>query len=198
MGLVQHRRHQHNKFHPGISVGKDVDNDNLLDVWAEPSLAHSVSALPEIYQPLYGHPELSNHVMRECEDRLTPITKIYRMLESRLDRSLHVLDLGCAQGFFSLHLAKLGATVHGVDLCDGNIAVCETLAKENPDLKVSFQAGMIEEIIIGLELSRYAGMLHKKCLLSSPPKRRQAFTNWRWQRNPCHGRLHYHRTADIF
>jgi hypothetical protein len=34
------------------------------------ALSDNVAALPEIYQPIYGHPELAQHVSRGCEDRL--------------------------------------------------------------------------------------------------------------------------------
>ena len=58
-----------------------------------------VNDLPEIYQPVYGHNELSTDTSRTCSDRMEYIGHIYKLLESKLSRPLRVLDLGCAQGF---------------------------------------------------------------------------------------------------
>ncbi|MGD0275347.1 MAG: methyltransferase domain-containing protein [Syntrophales bacterium] len=106
-----------------------------------------VAALPEVYQPILGHPELSDVVSRGCEDRLAPIVQTCQVLEVLLNRPLRVLDLGCAQGFFSLSLAKLGAIVHGLDFFGANIAVCKALAHEHPEFMVSFEAGRVEDVI---------------------------------------------------
>jgi len=119
------------------------------------SIKKLVAALPEIYQPIFGHPQYSNTVSRQCHDRLEHLAKVYKALESQVQRPLRVLDLGCAQGFFSLSLAKLGATVHGVDYLDTNIAVCNALASENPKLNVSFQVSRIESILEQLQGDQY-------------------------------------------
>ena len=119
------------------------------------SLDRLAATLPEVYQPIFGHPELSRHVSRTCEDRLQPITQIYRALEAQLNRPLRVLDLGCAQGFFCLSLAKLGATTHGVDFHHGNIAVCRALAAESPELQVSFETARVEDALAALEKDQY-------------------------------------------
>ncbi len=60
-----------------------------------------VSRLPEVYQPIYGHPELSEHASRATEDRFEDIRRVYEVLSDHLGRPLRVLDLGCAQGFRS-------------------------------------------------------------------------------------------------
>jgi len=114
-----------------------------------------VGALPEVYQPIFAHPELSGIVSRDCEDRFLHITQAYRALEGQLNRPLRVLDLGCAQGFFSFNLAKLGAMVDGVDYLDANIEVCRALATEYPEFKVSFQVGRIEDILPLVEQDQY-------------------------------------------
>lgn len=59
-----------------------------------------VAALPEKYQPIFGHPELSEGSSRGCEDRFVLIRECARRLQGELGRPLRVLDLGCAQGFF--------------------------------------------------------------------------------------------------
>jgi O-antigen chain-terminating bifunctional methyltransferase/kinase len=114
-----------------------------------------VSELPEVYQPIYGHAELSIPISRPCVDRLEPITLVYDTLQRLLGRPLKVLDLGCAQGFFSLNLAERGAIVHGVDFLPQNIAVCSALAQEYPSLQVSFATGRVEDVIGGLKPRQY-------------------------------------------
>lgn len=58
-----------------------------------------VADLPELYQPIFGHPELSEGSSRTSHDRLVHITSIYKVVEKIQERPLKVLDLGCAQGF---------------------------------------------------------------------------------------------------
>lgn len=114
-----------------------------------------VHNLPEVYQPIFGHPELSTSVSRPCADRLIQIEQIYTAIENLVGRPLHVLDLGCAQGFFSLNLAQRGAIVHGVDFSDKNIALCRALAQEHPNLQISFEEDRIEDVVHTLQPSRY-------------------------------------------
>lgn len=71
-------------------------------------LSELVEALPEFYQPIFGHGEWDDKPLRNCKDRLPIIEKIYDDLSKKLGRPLRVLDLGCAQGFFSLNLAIRG------------------------------------------------------------------------------------------
>ena len=94
-----------------------MDNSKL-------NLQTLLDKIPEIYQPIFGHPELSTRYSRDCSDRLPAIKQIYAALAAKLDRSLRVLDLGCAQGYFSLHLAEMGATVYGIDFERVSIDVC--------------------------------------------------------------------------
>lgn len=110
-----------------------------------------ISELPEIYQPIYGYPEFSENISRISKDRLTIIREIYSSLQVKLDRPLRVLDLGCAQGYFSLNLASLGADVLGVDYLPENIALCNALSNGQSDLNVKFQIGKVEDIIYKLE-----------------------------------------------
>lgn len=114
-----------------------------------------VADLPEVYQPIHGHPNLSGQVSRTCQDRLEHIARIHDAIQRLLGRPLKVLDLGCAQGYFSLNLAERGSTVHGVDYLDKNVAVCNALARENSTLRVSFETGRIEDVIARLEPGQY-------------------------------------------
>jgi SAM-dependent methyltransferase len=119
------------------------------------SLKDAVAILPEIYQPIYNHPELYNDSSRVCADRLIYIKNIYDSLSKKLGRSLRVLDLGCAQGFISLTIASWGATVKGIDFLDKNIAVCQILMKEFPNYKVQFECNQIENCIETLKSGEY-------------------------------------------
>jgi O-antigen chain-terminating methyltransferase len=114
-----------------------------------------VEKLPEVYQPIYGHPELDHKPSRACKDRLKQITHVYKTLESTLKRPLKVLDLGCAQGYFSLNLAKLGAEVDGIDNIHENIAVCNALANKYEDYKIKFEMANIEDKLLHLSHQEY-------------------------------------------
>ncbi len=120
-----------------------------------PSVGVLVAALPEKYQPIFAHPELSDGSSRGCEDRLVLIRACARHLQAELGRPLRVLDLGCAQGFFSLSLASDGHRVHGVDFLDLNVHVCQALAGQNPGLDATFEHGTVEDVIELLEPDAY-------------------------------------------
>jgi len=121
----------------------------------ERTLNELIPRLPEVYQPIFGHPEFQADASRPCSDRLESITCIYKSLSNILGRPLRVLDLGCAQGFFSFNLAALGATVQGVDFLPQNIELCDTLARENKNLDVSFVSQRVEERISSLKEGEY-------------------------------------------
>lgn len=111
------------------------------------SIETLVENLPEVYQPIFNHPEFTAQASRGCQDRLEKIASAYDSISREKGRPLKVLDLGCAQGFFSLNLAKRGATVTAVDYSQPNINVCRKLAEENPEFKVEFLLGSIEPVI---------------------------------------------------
>lgn len=115
------------------------------------SVGALVAALPEKYQPIFAHPELSDGSSRDCQDRFALIRECARRLQEEIGRPLRVLDLGCAQGFFSLSLAADGHCVHGVDFLDLNVHVCEALAQEHPSFKATFEHGTVEEVIERLQ-----------------------------------------------
>jgi O-antigen chain-terminating methyltransferase len=119
------------------------------------SILELVVALPELYQPIYGYPELSGKASRFCLDRRDSILNCYRALKNLLGRDLRVLDLGCAQGFFSFTLAELGASVDAIDYCKENIDLCNAIAARNSNLKVSFQVSRLEDKIGSLSHEEY-------------------------------------------
>ncbi len=122
---------------------------------ADSTLAALVAALPECYQPIYGHPELSVHASRPSADRLAHVAAVHDTLTRGLGRPLRVLDLGCAQGFFSLSLAARGAHVRGVELLEANVAVCAHLRAEHPGLNVRFDLASIVDVLNALEDDEY-------------------------------------------
>ena len=122
---------------------------------ASTALSGLVAELPEVYQPIFGHPELCPNVSRRCDDRLAQVISVYRALETVFARPLRVLDLGCAQGFFSHNLSELGARVHGVDFLEANIAVCKAIAAERGDRGIVFETARLEDVLSALEVNRY-------------------------------------------
>lgn len=114
-----------------------------------------VAQLPEVYQPIFGHSDFADHASRPCADRLEVILGVYDALQNLFGRPLRVLDLGCAQGYFSLNLASRGASVRGVDFLDKNVAVCTALAEENPQFDASFEVGRVEDVIDRLQPGQY-------------------------------------------
>ena len=119
------------------------------------ALSDNVAALPEIYQPIYGHPELAQHVSRGCEDRLHYLNALHDALREQLHRPVRVLDLGCAQGYISLSLAARGATVVGVDFLAANVEVCSALAAEHPGWQVRFEHARLEDYIGRLDVDSF-------------------------------------------
>lgn len=113
----------------------------------EQSITALVKQLPEVYQPIFKHPEFTAQASRSCLDRLETIASVYDYIAKEKGRPLKVLDLGCAQGFFSLNLAERGAIVTAVDYSQPNVDVCNKLAEENSSFKVEFLLGSIETIV---------------------------------------------------
>ena len=127
------------------------------------AITEAVNALPEKYQMIYGHPELSEGVSRACSDRGRYICQIVNDLQLYTNRKrLKVLDLGCAQGFYSLALAEMDCEVYGIDSLEKNIEVCKLLKEENNfencsftvnELSLDYANKMMEEYDVILTLS---------------------------------------------
>jgi len=94
------------------------------------SLAELLEALPEIYQPIFGHDEIKSSRTFQL-DRFEEVRKLANDIADQYGRKLRLIDFGCAQGYLSIMLAKDGHYVVGVDYEQKNIDVCEALAYEN-------------------------------------------------------------------
>ena len=114
-----------------------------------------VSALPEIYQPIYKHPEYDTQASRLSRDRMDTINRVYHAISNHLNRPLRVLDLGCAQGFMSLNLAGYGANVVGIDNEPKNIELCQALLLENDKLDIKFRLADIRELLCNIQKGEF-------------------------------------------
>lgn len=126
-----------------------------IDSTASDVVGSLVAALPEKYQPIFGHPELSDGSSRDCQDRLVLIRDCVRLLQARLGRSLRILDLGCAQGYFSLSLAADGHSVRGIDYLASNVAVCQALAVEHGLGNATFECASVEDVLDALQDNQF-------------------------------------------
>lgn len=99
-----------------------------MSAHGDPELARLVAALPDTYQKIHGAPEYDSRAMRDCDGR-------WALLAGLLDAypkpaaEVSVLDVGCAQGYFSLMAAERGCRVRGIDASAPNAALCRRLAE---------------------------------------------------------------------
>ena len=122
---------------------------------SEKSLRELVAELPEVYQPIFGYEEYSSQASRVSKDRFEVIKEHYLFLSEREGRPLNVLDLGCAQGFFSFSLAELGAKVTGIDYSQSNINMCLKLLEIHHELDVGFRLDSIENFVGNIKTGEY-------------------------------------------
>jgi SAM-dependent methyltransferase len=101
------------------------------------SLDELINQLPERYQPIYGR-DLSDTARQSDDPRTGQILDIIDALHGHLGRPLRVLDLGSAQGFFTLKIAERGHHATGVDYLQINIDVANAIAEEHRNLDVHF------------------------------------------------------------
>lgn len=119
------------------------------------SINYYVEKLPEIYQHIYNHPEF-NKTSRTCEDREQYIVQVVSALQKKLNKkNIKVLDLGCAQGYFSLTLANMGCQVKGIDFCKENIELCNALNEENGFNSEFVEGKITKEVIDSIENEEY-------------------------------------------
>lgn len=116
----------------------------------ESDIKDLVAKLPECYQPIFNFRQLDQAVSRQCDDRLAVIRAAMESLVNLYGRPLRVLDLGCAQGFFSMSVADLCESVLGIDFLAPNIDVCNAARDAAGLHHVQFQTGEITDIIQAL------------------------------------------------
>jgi O-antigen chain-terminating methyltransferase len=91
--------------------------------------------LPEAYQPAWGLAESTSKARRQCEDRFAVVLEAVAAFPA--DRPLRILDVGCAQGYFSLGLQSglrgrgRAVEVIGVDSLEDNVRFCRDLAEHH-------------------------------------------------------------------
>lgn len=117
---------------------------------AAPSIAALVRNLPEVYQPIFGHPEFDASASRACDERLDAILPVLDALPNR--GALRVLDLGCAQGYFALSLLERGVAseVVGIDKLGANVELCQALAGPFEGRARFLEASLSPELIASL------------------------------------------------
>jgi O-antigen chain-terminating bifunctional methyltransferase/kinase len=114
-----------------------------------------VKEIPEQYQQIFDHPQFDSLSARDCKLRLSLFNKIYDLLKNYYKRNIRVLDLGCAQGYFSLNLATKGAIITGIDNCQENINLCIELSKNNDSLTANFFKENIQDFIYSQDLDDF-------------------------------------------
>ena len=120
----------------------------------ESDLQSLINELPEVYQPIYGHPEFGSS-RDSASPRMTALVSAVRLIGEALGRPLRILDLGSAQGFTSFTLAELGHQVVGIEMQQVNVDVARRLAKENPELSTEFVVGDIADTQKLVDLSTF-------------------------------------------
>ena len=121
---------------------------------AQDPLIQAVNNLPEVYQKIYTYGDRFDS-SRDCADREEHILAVCNLLENNLRRKLRILDLGCAQGYFSLSLASLGHHVFGVDFLKENISVCNAIKNEFPNFDAEFEHADFLDVIPSIESGKY-------------------------------------------
>ncbi|WP_313553462.1 methyltransferase domain-containing protein [Atlantibacter hermannii] len=114
-----------------------------------------VEALPERYQPIFGFENFTSEAERESSDRLAIVMNVANLMVKHLQRPLRVLDLGCAQGFFSLNLADISESIVGIDFLDKNVELCTGLAEYHHFDHIKFYENDIATFVSTLEPDTY-------------------------------------------
>jgi O-antigen chain-terminating methyltransferase len=120
------------------------------------SLADLLEALPEIYQPIFGHENIESSRTFQLH-RFQVVRQLADDIAKECGRKLRILDFGCAQGYLSILLAQDGHSVVGVDYEQRNVDVCEALTYENATLShnLEFVCGDVTKTLELLEQNKF-------------------------------------------
>jgi O-antigen chain-terminating methyltransferase len=105
----------------------------MIDKSNQDALLEQYARLPESYQPVWGVDESRGLARRECDDRVAVMLPLIESLPA--NRPFRILDVGCAQGYFSFALkqrfSELGRDVEivGVDYLIDNVEFCRLVAE---------------------------------------------------------------------
>lgn len=92
-----------------------------------------IENLPCQYQNIYNHPEFDSKTEGidtiKNGELIADIINQYKKITGKT--KVKVLDIGCAQGYYSLKAAELGCDVIAIDLEEKNIQICQYLNSEN-------------------------------------------------------------------
>lgn len=96
----------------------------------------------DAYQPVFGFEERfgARPVSRNCKDRCDLLDKYLK----KDAPNLRILDVGCSMGYISLHYARAGALVTGLDAHQPNIEFCNVLADTN-NIRATFKNDVFSE-----------------------------------------------------
>lgn len=114
-------------------------------------------ALPEPYQPAWGLQASRNVARRDCDDRLRILLPPIQAMPCR--GALRIVDLGCAQGYFTLAIAHALAEqgrdfeIVGVDYVEDNIRFCEALAAHHGIAARFMHARIDGDFLDGLDIA---------------------------------------------
>jgi len=103
----------------------------------ESNVDQLVNQLPQVYQPIYNYPNLTDKktVQRVCTDREKEIISIVdKYLNFTKKKFIKILDIGCSQGYFCFKLKehfKNRVQITGIDIDKKNIDLCKALNNEN-------------------------------------------------------------------
>lgn len=134
----------------------------------EQEIDRLVRDLPEQYQQIFSYPKYDNTSSRNCKQRLEHILTVYERLKALYGRELKVLDLGCAQGYYSFEIAKRGGIVNGIDNCEKNVKLCRKIAQFQNELKITFIKNNIQHYLMSIDYAEYdlvlgLSVLHHLC-----------------------------------
>ena len=85
------------------------------------------------------------------------------LIRQQNPQAIHILELGCGTGGHAEHLARMGFTVHGIDLSDGMLARAEARRATLPAAvaaRLSFALGDVRSVRVGQGFDAVVSLFH--------------------------------------